>query len=263
MSSRAEQKAAARAAREAAERADAGAAARRRRLAQLGGVLALAAIVVVVLVAVSSGGGGAKTAKVTSGSAAPNGDVATKLLGGIPEHGLTLGRATAPVTLVEYNDMQCPVCRSYTENVFPTLASGYVRTGKVQMKMELQAFIGPDSTPAAEAVIAAGLQDKAWIFAEVFYLDQQEENSGYVTDAFIRSVGAAVPGLDVARLMRDMGSAPVKATLAASQKQFSDLGFTGTPTFQFGKRGGPLSVLNWSRLTPSEFTQPIDALLGA
>jgi multidrug efflux pump subunit AcrA (membrane-fusion protein) len=263
VSSRAERKAAARAAREQAERAEQATAARRRRITQLLGVLVAAAVVVGILIAVSSGGGNkSKSPNVTAGQPAPGGAEATRLLGGIPERGLTLGGARAPVTMVEYADMQCPICRAYTSDVFPTLVRNYVRAGKVRMELRLQAFIGPESTPAALAVIAAGLQNKAWLYADVFYANQGQENSGYVTDDFLRSVGLAVPGLDVNRMMRDRNSPQVKATLAASQAEFDRLGLTGTPSFRIGRTGGPLSVLNWQRLTPDEFTGPINSLLG-
>jgi protein-disulfide isomerase len=235
---------------------------RRRRLTQLGAVVLAAAAVVAILVAISSGGGSSNKAVPSGGAAADAGD-APALLGGLPQSGLTLGRAKAPVTLVEFNDMQCPICRDYTSAVFPTLVQRYVRTGKLRMEMRLQSFIGPDSVTAGRAVAAAARQNRAWTFADIFYDNQQQENSGYVTPDFVRSIATATPGLDAPRLARDSAAPAAAQTLQGGTAAFEARGLTGTPSFLIGRTGGPLSVLRFSALTPDQFTGPIDRLLGA
>jgi protein-disulfide isomerase len=242
VSSRQEQKAAARAAREQAEREAAAATARRKRLGLLGGILAIAAIVAIV-VAVTTGGGGDNSSVPSGGKAAPGGAEAYQLLGGIPEHGFTLGQEDAPLTLIEFNDMQCPICRQYQEDVFPTLVKEYVRPGKLRMEMRLQSFIGPDSVKAGKAVAAAAQQNKAWIFSEIFYANQGTENTGYVTDDFLRSIGSATPGLNTRLLLSDMDQPAAAAALKKGDREFQQAGFTGTPSFLVGKTGGPLSPL--------------------
>ena len=254
MSSREQRKQAAREARLEAERREAGAAQRRRRLSQLGGVVLVAAAIVAVLVAVSSGGGSKPAAVPASQS--------TTLLGGLPQKGLTLGNAKAPITLVEFNDMQCPICRQYTTNVLPTLVKDYVRTGKVRMEMRLQSFIGPDSVTAGKAVAAAAKQNRAWTFADIFYGNQGEENTGYVTPDFVQSIAAAVPGLNQAKLAADANTATAANTLKQGTSAFDTAGFNGTPSFLVGRTGGPLKPLNWSSLTPGEFTSQINQLLA-
>jgi protein-disulfide isomerase len=90
---------------------------RRTRLLQLaaGGVfLAIIAVVVIIIVAGSGGSGG--------GGDKPTGEQRTevdKLLGNIPQNGTVLGKASAPVTLYEYGDLQCPVCKQYSEEILP------------------------------------------------------------------------------------------------------------------------------------------------
>jgi protein-disulfide isomerase len=254
VASREQRKQAAREARLAVERREAATAQRRRRLQQLGGIVLVAAAVVAVLVAISSKGG--STARHVPAAQS------TALLAGLPQKGLTLGSAKAPITLVEFNDMQCPICRQYTTNVFPTLVKDYVRTGKVRMEMRLQSFIGPDSVTAGKAVAAAAKQNRAWTFADIFYGNQGEENSGYVTPDFVKSIAAAVPGLNQTRLVADANTPTAANTLKQGTSAFDTAGFNGTPSFLVGRTGGPLKPLNWSSLTPGEFTSQINQLLA-
>jgi protein-disulfide isomerase len=261
MSHRQEQKAAARAAREAAERDVAGAASR-RRTALLAGGLALAALVVVLVVVLASGGGGSAQDAPKAGQPAPGGPETRELLGGIRQQGFALGDPKAPLTLIEFNDMQCPVCREYDAKVFPTLIDRYVRTGKLRMEMRLQSFIGPDSVTAGKAVAAAAAQNHAWSYEHLFYVNQATENTGYVTDDFLRSIGLAVTGLDVDRLMADRDGAAAARALDAGTRAFNAAGFSGTPSFLVGRTGGPAKTLAYARLTPDQFTSQINALLS-
>jgi protein-disulfide isomerase len=250
---RKERREAARAERVEAERAAAARERRKRRLLQLAGVIGLAAILVGIVIAVTSGG---SSTKKTPAAASTN-----ALLAGIPQKGTVLGDPKAPATLVEFADLQCPICQRYSTQVFPTLARDYLRTGKVKMDFRNFAFIGPDSTRAAQAALAAGEQNKLWQFVERFYANQQPENTSYATDGFLRKVAGQVPGLNVGKLMSDRFDPKVRAQLSQVQGQVTKLGVTGTPTIFVGKTTGTLSEVKYSDLTPSQFTKPIDAAL--
>jgi protein-disulfide isomerase len=253
---RKEQREASRAARAEAEAARAR---QRRRLWQLGGALALAAAVVVALVVAF--GGGDEPRERRAGESLPGQIEANERFAGIPQDGITIGDPKAPVTLVEYADLQCPFCRDYTANVLPTLVSQYVATGKLRMVFRNVAFIGTDSVRGAQMAAAAGLQGKLWQYVDVFYANQGEENGGYVTDEFLRKVGAAVKGLDVDRAMDDRGVASVQDQLNKAQAEWQLSGSTGTPSFQIGRTGRPLETLEVEALEPSAFTEQIDRLL--
>jgi protein-disulfide isomerase len=260
VSHRQDQKAAARAAREEAERRSAADVSRRRTLT-LAGVLALAALAVVLVVVLASGGGSSDDGP-KAGEPAPGGPETEALLGGIPQDGLTLGKPKATLTMIEFNDMQCPVCKEYDAKVFPTLIDRYVKTGQMRMEMKLQSFIGPDSVTAGRAVAAAGAQDRAWTFEHLFYVNQGTENTGYVTDDFLRSVASADKEIDVDRLMADRNKAFAQKALNDGAAAFKASGFEGTPSFLIGRTGGALRPLRFNALEPEVFTKQIDALLG-
>jgi protein-disulfide isomerase len=251
---------------------------RKRRLAVLGGVLVAAVVVVVLVVALSGGGGssggGALTSpKPAAKSAAPvpgppvvgAAEVAA-LMKGIPQHGITLGKASAPVTLVEYADLKCPICAQYSLTVLPQLIPRYVRTGKVKIVFRAQHFIGEQEVPgdalaAARMAEAVGLQNKLWTFAELFYANQGGELQRYVTDAFLRRIGSAVPGLDVAKALAQRSSPAVAAQVAQGTALFDRYRFTGTPSFQLSRTGAPPRTFAPSSFDLSAFAGPIDALL--
>src|SRR5205823_9670049 len=124
-----------------------------------------------------------------------------------------------PVTLIEFADLQCPFCREYTLNALPAIVDEYVRPGKVKLVFSGMAFIGPDSETALRATYAAGLQGRLWNFLDLLYKNQGAENSGWVTDDLLRSVGESIPGLDVDAMLAARQGQSVTNALAASQQQ--------------------------------------------
>lgn len=172
------------------------------------------------------------------------------LFKGIPEQGNTVGAADAPLQLVVFVDPQCPYCRQWETKVLPLLVSDYVRPGKLQITVQILHFIGPDSTTAATYLEAAGMQNLLWPTIELLYQNQGEENSGWFTNAFVRSLGRSVHGLEVARWQRDAHSSTVSSALASSEALASQSKVDSTPTLLLGRRGGPLQLLPLKTLLP-------------
>lgn len=226
------------------------------RLVPLGVAAAAALFIAVVVIAVGQSGN-------DGGPDVEGGAWTTALFDGIPQDGKQLGHPDAGVTMLEFADLQCPFCARYAHDVLPDLMRRYVRPGDVRMEMHVVRFRGPDSDPAARAAAAAARQDKMWQFAEVFYLNQGAENSGYVDDDFIRAVAEAVPGLDADRLMRDMNTAQIKREIDANDYRASTLGVSGTPGFFLSRRGGRLRRHEIRSLELRSFAPALDRLLGA
>jgi protein-disulfide isomerase len=255
---------AARAARVEAERAQAAAAQRRRRLITLGGVLAAAAVVVVVAILISGGGDNASDrpqAAQTASGAIPGQKESAEMLAGIPQKGIYLGKADAPVRLVEFADLQCPICREYSLQSLPQLVQDYVRTGKVRMEFRNLSFLGPDSITAGRAAAAAAQQNKLWNFADVFYYNQGEENSGYVTQDFIDRINKAA-GVDSAEADAFAKSDASQEPLGAANTMANQLGVNATPTILVGKRGGELKAVDADATDVAAYKSAIDAVLG-
>jgi protein-disulfide isomerase len=225
MASRKEQKEQLKAERLARE-ADEQAAERRRRMVQYGSAAAFLAIcAVAVLIIVSQSGSD------SAGSGTKDATLITKQLQGIPQNGTVLGDPKAKVTLVEFGDLQCPVCEEFSTQVAPDLISQVVKPGDAKYDFRQFTIIGPDSVTAAKAALAAGEQGRYWNFIELFYRNQGVENSGYVTDDFLENVakGAGVP--DLAKWNKDRDSSKVADELKKVQSQAQTFGFSATPSF--------------------------------
>jgi protein-disulfide isomerase len=258
MASRKDQKEAARAARMEQEREAAAAAGRRRRLQILGSVVAVAVVVVVVAIALSTGSS-------SSGSTSKLGSSADKLadqrvhslLAGIPEQpDNVLGRASAPVTITEYGDLECSICDELALGAGQASPDGvsegyagtgledkiiqkYVRTGKAKLVFDSleTASSGspiPNVFPTQQAAAyAAGLQGKAWYYIELFYSEQGREDTGYATTSFLDDLAKQVPGLNYAEWSRDR----TKPSLIAQVNRMNSAGTaldTAVPSSQGG-----------------------------
>jgi protein-disulfide isomerase len=200
---------------------------------------------VAVLAAVAVGGPGGGTSKGAGGSAPES------ALRGIPQSGIVLGSPDAPVTMVEFADLQCPFCAEYHERVFPALLDRYVRTGKLRIELRLLRFLGPDSDRLARAASAASAQDRMWQLVGLAYDRQGRENSGYVTDAFIKSLlaDAGVHGADT--------GAAAEPELRRATQAARKAGIDSTPSFLIGPTGGTLARFEPGELTPGPFVARI------
>lgn len=201
---------------------------RRRRLLQIGSAavfLAIAAVAVLIVVSQSDSGGG-------DASSVEGATEVREELAGIEQNGLVLGDPTAKVTLIEFGDLQCPVCKAFSEEAIPAVIESKVRTGLAKLEFRNFTIISQESVPAGAAAIAAGEQGRGWDFVELFYRNQGQEASGYVTDEFMTTIaeGAGVP--DIGKWNEARKSDRVVAEVEAQFDEAQELGLSGTPSFE-------------------------------
>ena len=182
------------------------------------------------------------------------------LFRGIPQDGIALGSPRAPVTLVEYADLQCPYCAQWARDAFPTIVEQYVRSGHVRVVFRGLAFLGPQSDTALRAALAAGEQDRLWDVVHGLFAQQGAENSGWVSDTLLRSFGGT--GVDAQRMLDSSESPWVERQLAAAGRAAERAGLQGTPFFQAGRTGGVLAPLRVSALDADTFRRELDRLLA-
>jgi len=221
-----------------------------------------AAAVVLVLVGASlllrggSSSGSSRTGKVTGI------EEAATLLDGIPENRAELGSPKAKVTMIQFEDLQCPICRRYQAEGFPGVVEQYVRPGKVKLRFVGMAFIGPDSEKALLYTLAAGEQGKLWQFQDALYANQGEENSGWVTDTLLEKIAKGL-GLDWAKLKKDADSAVTLQQANSMADEANQKQIQGTPTFYVQVGDGQPYQVNPSSFSPSEFASILDDALSS
>jgi protein-disulfide isomerase len=199
---------------------------RRRRMVQLGSAAAfLALVVVAVLIVIGQSGtdGGDTNLESTA--------EVKQELAGIQQDDLVLGDPSAPVTLIEFGDLQCPVCKGVSEEAIPDVIDSKVRGGEARIDFRNFTIIDQNSIPAAAAAIAAGKQGHGWNFIELFYRNQGIEGSGYVTDDFLTEIARGAGVADIDQWNADRKSRRALSEVGADTREAERLELEGTPSF--------------------------------
>lgn len=262
MSSREDEKRPGGEAREDGAAEDAAAERRKRRLGILAGV-AVVAVAVVAALAIVSGGGDSAPQGLGGDEQLAGQEEVDSLFAGIPQDGIALGDPEAPVTVVEFVDLQCPFCAEFSRNALPGIVRDYVEPGDVRLELRVLRFLGDDSGEAAAVAAAAGEQDLMWQFTDLFFANQGREGSGYVTEEFLRDIASGVDGLDVDQVLADARGAEAENLIARNEAAASTLGVESTPTFVGGPTDGRLRPLPIAELTTEALAEQIERIAPA
>jgi protein-disulfide isomerase len=154
-----------------------------------------------------------------------------KTLTGLGKH--VLGRDSAPITLVEFVDLECPFCIQFHNDVFPEVRRKYIETGQLRFVIfNFPLPSHPYSDPAAKLSLCAGLQGKYWDVLDVF-----------LSGPHIATPDEAVKLANDARLDRkELDQCLNNDATAQGLKREEDVartfGVYGTPTFLLGRSQG-------------------------
>ena len=148
----------------------------------------------------------------------------------ISAEGRTRGSATAPVTVIEFADFQCPACKRFAETTGNELEEVYIATGQVRLEFRNMAFLGPESVLAAEAAACANDQGKFWEYHDRLFEGQQGENRGAFSSERLVHFAREV-GLDEAKFITCMESERYKQMVLDETEAGREAGVDSTPTF--------------------------------
>ncbi len=201
----------------------------------LGGTVVGAVVVVVAAIAISSGGSTAQAVKPNSPAAKKAASTVNTLLAGIPQQGSTLGSPSAKVTLTEYGDLVCPVCKDFALGAENQLIANEVKAGKVKIVYKALETASQTANhamfvPGQAAMLAAGKQKKGWNYIELFYHEQGDETESYVTDNYLGGLAKQIPGLNTNQWSSDRGSSTLSSQVTADEASAASAGFNSTPT---------------------------------
>lgn len=136
----------------------------------------------------------------------------------------TAGNPHGDVTMVEFFDYRCPYCKQVEPSLEKVIADDH------HLRFVYKEFpvLGPVSTTAARAALAARKQGKYDAFHRVMMATK-----GQINDQTVMDVAGSV-GLDLGQLKRDMESADVDKALKENLALADALDITGTPGFIVG-----------------------------
>ena len=157
-------------------------------------------------------------------------------------HAPAKGLASAPVSLVEFSDFECPYCAQAAPIVQHLLAAYPTKIHFAFMHYPLP--MHKESPAAHEAALAAGAQGKFWEMHDLLFATQDK----LTRDDLIAK--AAQLKLDVPRFTKDLDSHRFKAAVEADRQEGDRLGVDGTPFFFINGHGisGALTLADFKRL---------------
>ncbi len=177
--------------------------------------------------------------------------VTTATLAPISKNDRVLGNPSAKVTVIMYEDFQCPFCGAISglDSLSPSTQSlvrslqqrdptwtpfvskiinDYVKNGSVNFVYRDFAFLGPESIRAAEAAWCAGDQGKFWEYHDYLFTHQNGENQGNFSDTNLKSFAKTL-GLDNSIFDKCLDDSKYAQAVADSKNEGANAGVTGTP----------------------------------
>ncbi len=106
---------------------------------------------------------------------------------------VVLGDPQSPVTVFIFSDYQCPFCGRFFEQTELPIRQNYVSTNKVKMVYKSLAFLGPESTAAAEAAECAKDQGSFWQYHDALFeaeIKDGQENNGNLNKELFRNIAS-------------------------------------------------------------------------
>jgi len=143
----------------------------------------------------------------------------------------TKGSATAPVTIYEMSDFQCPWCGRFARETMPTLEREYVATGKVRIIfVNFPLPMHPNAAPAAELAMCAAKQEKFWPMHDLLFRTQDRWEGLREPGVFFLGLGDSI-GADRDQLTACVRSAATRDLVRADAEGSARSGARSTPTF--------------------------------
>jgi protein-disulfide isomerase len=184
--------------------------------------------------------------------------LATSLLAGSPP---TLGSQTAPVTIVEFGDYQCPTCGAWYNQQEASVIQNLVNMGRAKLVWRDFDYYGPDSVSASEAAYAAGEQGKFWQFHDFLFKSQQTPNNGWASRQSLVTLAGQF-GLNMTQFNQSFNSGKYDSLINANHDLGVQAGVSETPVFFLVGQNGNMVTIAGAQ-PESVFDQAVTQLTGS
>ena len=142
------------------------------------------------------------------------------------------GSPTAPVTVYEMSDFQCPYCKRFAEETFPEIERSYIRPGKVRwvfINFPLTC-VHDHSAAAGELALCAAKQKGFWRMHDLLFQHQETWAPLKEAGPFFVSLADSA-GLSKKTLLACLEAPETREALKAEAEGSQRSGATSTPTF--------------------------------
>lgn len=166
------------------------------------------------------------------------------------------GSATAPVTVYEMADFQCPACRMFSVTVLPTLDREYIATGKVRwvfINLPLSS-IHANAVRAAEVAMCAARQGRFWQIHDALYARQDDWAQRTPPDSVLIVI-AQRAGVDRTKLRACLAEGSARKEVDVDAQRALRSGARATPSFYI--EGG---LLEGAPYTPDPMRHVLDSI---
>ena len=187
--------------------------------------IAVGAIVAIIAIGIVTSYSSSSSETMNLDMGRTHGDVSTAM--GSP----ILGNPSAPITIVEFGDYQCESCYYWFHTQKPEIYENYISTGKANLVFVDLAFLGRDSSTAAQASYCAEDQGMYWEYHDLLYNSQESQiDNGWANSERLKAFAFSM-GLDMdlfeSCLDSDKYSKRVQYNVSEAKKH----GARATPTF--------------------------------
>ncbi len=158
--------------------------------------------------------------------------------------GYLLGKADAPVQVMEFADFECPACGQFYVLTEPDVRTRLIDTGEISYRFFDYPLPGHRNTwPASHAAACANEQGKFWEMHDRIFMGQDQWNG----EATSRPKGvfkgyAEAIGLDVAKWEQCFDDQKYLRNIQANRAEAERRMVSSTPTFIIGSRMVPGSI---------------------
>lgn len=190
-----------------------------------------------ILGAVAVGGAGVLAYMATRNSVSIPANVVVQVSDTSGFHGYYLGSDSAPLTVTEYADFECPACQQWYAVQFPTIEERLIQTGRVRWRYRDFPLDGPHphTRVVAHAAACADEQGKYWPMSQRIYAwEPRWPEMGDASGVF-RGIAKEL-GLDLGKYDACMQSAKYAGRIEASKGEGVRVGVESTPTFLINDR---------------------------
>jgi protein-disulfide isomerase len=142
------------------------------------------------------------------------------------------GSPTAPVTVYEMSDFQCPYCKDFARGTFPAIERDYIKTGKVRwvfINFPLTS-IHPHASAAAEVALCAAKQRGFWRVHDLLFQYQDAWAPLKEAGPFFLSLADSA-GLSRQALLTCLQGSQTLQQVQADAQGAARSGASSTPTF--------------------------------